>query len=230
MPRSTRAREAPADRPRRPGAPLDALVGWLGERGHHEVDTYAADARRIGWLEARGFTHRRSAFDLARGVDPPPAPAVWPSGVGVARYRPGEDDEAVHALIYVEAAWSEVPGHTERSLAAWQSMITPDYSGWVARREGPPVGWVLGRVFADGRGWVEQLAVARSARGLGIGRALMSHSLGELLARGATSLATGVQAENEHALGLYRDLGFVVEREWRVYARPNRRSAASSTA
>jgi len=99
-------------------------------------------------------------------------------------------------------------------------MITPDYRGWVARRDGRPVGWVVGRLFSDGRGWVEQLAVARSARGLGLGRALLLHSLAELCSRGATSLATGVQAENERAIGLYRDVGFEVEREWRVYARP----------
>jgi ribosomal protein S18 acetylase RimI-like enzyme len=73
-------------------------------------------------------------------------------------------------------------------------------------------------VFQDGRGWVEQLAVARSARGLGLGRALLLHSLAELCSQGATSLATGVQAENENAIGLYRDVGFEVDREWRVYA------------
>lgn len=206
--------------PRDPEPALEALVAWLGERGHHQVDTYAADARRIAWLDAHGFTHRRSAFDLIRGIDPPPASAIWPSAVAIARYRPGEDDHAVHALIYVDAAWAEVPGHTRRSLEAWRSLITPDYSGWVARRDGRAIGWVAARVFDDGRGWVEQLAVARSARGLGVGRALLLHSLAELLSRGATSLATGVQADNEKALGLYRDIGFAVEREWRVYARP----------
>jgi ribosomal protein S18 acetylase RimI-like enzyme len=101
-------------------------------------------------------------------------------------------------------------------------MITRDYSGWVARRDGRAIGWVAGRMFDDGRGWVEQLAVARSARRVGLGRALMLHSLAELLSRGASSLATGVQAENDKALGLYRDIGFAVEREWRVYARPPR--------
>ena len=203
-----------------PGLALEALVAWLGERGHHEVETYADDALRIAWLEARGFSHRRSFFDLQRGIEPPPAPAVWPSAITIARYRPGEDDDAVHALIYVDAAWGEVPGHTQRSLEAWRSMITPDYSGWVARRDGRAIGWVAGRVFDDARGWVEQLAVARSARGLGLGRALLLHSLAELRSRGASSFATGTQAENEKALGLYRDVGFAVEREWRVYARP----------
>ena len=203
-----------------PGPALEALAAWLGERGHHEVDTYAGDARRIVWLEAHGFTYRRSSFDLQRGIDPPLAPAVWPSGFAIARYRPGEDDDAVHALVYVDAAWEQVPGHTQLSLEAWRSTLTPDYSGWVARRDGCPAGWIVGRVFRDGRGWIEQLAVARSARGLGLGRALLLHSLAELRSRGATSLALGVQAQNENAIGLYRDIGFEVAREWRVYARP----------
>src|SRR5919108_165597 len=142
--------------------------------------------------------------------------AAWSGAPAVS----GEEDEAVHGLTYVDAAWAEVPGHTQRSLEAWRSTLTPDYSGWVARRDGRPVGWVVGRVFSDGRGWIQQLAVARSARGLGLGRALLLHSLAELRSRGATSLALGVQAENEKAIGLYRDIGFQVTREWRVYARP----------
>ena len=202
-----------------PEPALEALVAWLGERGHHSVDSYARDARLIAWLEANGFTHRRSAFDLHRGIDPPLAPAVWPSGVAVARYQPGQDDAAVHALIYVDAAWDEVPGHTSRSLEAWRATLTPEYSGWVARRDERPVGWVAARVFDYGRGWVEQLAVARSARGLDLGRALLLHSLAELCSRGATSLATGAQGENAKAIALYRDVGFEVDREWRVYSR-----------
>jgi ribosomal protein S18 acetylase RimI-like enzyme len=203
-----------------PGPALEAVAAWLGERGHHQVDTYAGDARRIAWLEAHGFAYRRSTFDLQRGIDPPLAPAVWPSAIAIAPYRPGEDDDAVHALIYVDAAWGEVPGHTDQSLEAWRSMLTPDYRGWVARRDGRPVGWVIGRVFSDGRGWIQLLAVARSARGLGLGRALLLHSLAELRARGATSFALGVEAEDENAIGLYRNIGFEVTREWRVYARP----------
>ena len=199
---------------------FEALVAWLGERGHHELDSYGRDSRRIAWLEANGFTHRRSFFDLQGGIETPLAPAVWPTGVAIARYRPGEEDEAVHALIYVEAAWAEVPGHTQRSLDAWRSTLTPEWRGWVARRDGRPVGWVAGRVFERRARRVEQLAVARCARGLGLGRALLLHSLAELQERGATSLALGVQGENENAIGLYRDVGFEVEREWRVYSRP----------
>jgi ribosomal protein S18 acetylase RimI-like enzyme len=200
------------------GPALEALVAWLAHRGHREVDTYAANAPRIAWLQAHGFTCRHAVFDLTRGVDPPPAPAAWPAGVGVAPYDPADDAAAVHRLIYVDAAWGDVPGHTVQSLESWRSQLA-GYGGWVARRHGRPVGWVAARVFEDGRGWVEQLAVARGERGAGLGRALLLHALAELRARGATSLALGVQGENDRAIGLYRDAGFTVEREWRVYAR-----------
>jgi ribosomal protein S18 acetylase RimI-like enzyme len=203
-----------------PRPALAALVAWLGERGHHEVDAYARDARRIAWLEANGLTFRRSAFDLRRGVDPPVVPPAWPTAVAVARYQPGEDADAVHRLIYVDAAWGEVPGHHERSLEAWRSIFK-DCRGWVARRDERPVGWVAGRVFSDGRGWVEQIAVARSARRLGLGRALLLHSLADLGSHGATSFALGVNGDNETAIGLYRAVGFEVEREWRVYSSPS---------
>jgi ribosomal protein S18 acetylase RimI-like enzyme len=201
-----------------PGDALEALVPWLAEHGRHEVDSYAGDVRRIAWLEANGFTYERSGFDLHRGIDPPPASPIWPDGVAVARYRRGEDDEAVHALVYVDAAWGEVPGHHERPLDSWRSALKPKSRGWVARRYGRPVGWIVGRVFSDGRGWVDQIAVARSARGVGLGRALLLHSLADLRSAGATSLALGVQGPNESAIRLYRGAGFEIEREWRSYS------------
>ena len=62
--------------------------------------------------------------------------------------------------------------------------------------------------------------VHRACQRCEFGRALLLHSLAELRSQGATSLALGVQAENENAIGLYRDIGFEVARDWRVYARP----------
>jgi ribosomal protein S18 acetylase RimI-like enzyme len=203
--------------PEDPAPALEALVAWLDAHGHHEVETYAGDTERISWLQTHGFTYLRSSFDLQRGIDVPLAPAAWPDGVTIAPYRRGDDDAAVHALIYVDAAWGEVPGHTQRSLAAWRAMMTPEQRGWIARGGDQPLGWVVGRVFDDGRGWIQQLAVARSARRRGLGRALLLHSLADLRPAGATSYALGVQADNEHAVQLYRDIGFEVTHEWRVY-------------
>jgi hypothetical protein len=63
---------------------------------------------------------------LARSDSAGPVPAsAFPDGVDVARYRPGDDDEAVHRPIYVDAAWAAVPGHAERDLDAWREMQRP---------------------------------------------------------------------------------------------------------
>jgi ribosomal protein S18 acetylase RimI-like enzyme len=201
------------------GQALEALVAWLEPRSNGEVPAYVRDTPRIAWLEASGRAFVRGVHDLVRPAQPPPPPPAWPDGVAVARFRLGVDDEGVHALVYDDAAWAEVSGHTHRSLQAWLQVIHPD-GAWVASRDGRAIGWVCGQVFPDGRGWIEQIAVARADRRIGVGRALLLQVLADLRRHGATSFALGVQGGNDEAIALYRDVGFAVEREWRLYARP----------
>jgi ribosomal protein S18 acetylase RimI-like enzyme len=208
-----------------PARVLPELVAWIDERGGaHELDAYAQDTKRQAWFEANGFPYKRSLYDLVRGADAPElAAAAWPDGVRVSRYVPNQEDAAIHALIYREAAWAEVAGHHERDLESWWATQTPEHRSWIARRaaDGAPVGWISGIAYPDGRGWISQIAVARADRGRGLGRALLLHSGADLLAHGATSLALGVQAANINALALYRSAGFDVAREWRYHGRPD---------
>ena len=89
---------------------------------------------------------------------------------------------------------------------------------FLARRDGRPVGWVAGRLLDSGRGYISTLAVATDERGRGLGRALLLHAFADLEAAGARGLTLDVEAENDTALGLYRSVDLVVEREWRIYA------------
>src|SRR5687768_15884998 len=89
--------------PARTDALADALLPWLYERADKaELMTYAGDTARVRAFERHGLRHRRSSFSLARphSAGPLPAPA-FPDGIAVAPYRLGDDDEAVHRLIYV---------------------------------------------------------------------------------------------------------------------------------
>ncbi len=200
---------------------VDVLVPWLRERGRVEVMTFAADHERVAALERNGLRHDRSSFTLARPAEAPALPpAVWPSGVEVAPYTLGDDDRAVHRLIYVDAAWASVPGHHDRDLEEWRVIARKGLRAFLARRCGEPVGWVAARLLDSGRGYLSVLAVARAERGAGLGRALLLHGCGDLLAAGARGIALDVVAANEAALGLYESVGFAVEREWRVYADP----------
>ena len=206
--------------PARTDAAADELLPWLLEqRDRVELMTFASDGARVAAFERHGLNHRRSSFSLVRpdSAGPLPAGAV-PAGIDVAPYRLGAADEAVHRLIYVDAAWASVPGHAERDLRAWREMAGRAATTLLARRGGRPAGWVAGRLLASGRGWVDTLAVARSERRRGLGRALLLRALSDLQRAGARGLGLDVEAENEGALGLYRSVGLEVEREWRTYA------------
>jgi ribosomal protein S18 acetylase RimI-like enzyme len=198
----------------------DKLLPWLLEqRDVVELVTFAADTARVAAFERHGLRQRRSSFRLARpdSAGPLPAPA-FPDGVEVAPYHLGDADEAVHRLMYVEAAWASVPGHAERDLDGWRAAVSRCGSAFLAHRDGRPVGWVAGRLLASGRGYVDTLAVATSERRLGLGRALLLHALTDLKSAGARGLTLAVEAANETALGLYRSVDLEIEREWRVYA------------
>jgi ribosomal protein S18 acetylase RimI-like enzyme len=206
--------------PARTDALADALVPWLREqRDIPALMTFAADAARVAAFERHGLRHRRSSFSMARPDSAGPVPAaVFPEGVHVAPYRLGDADEAVHRLVYIDAAWASVPGHAERDLDSWRDKERPCHSMFLARRDGRPVGWVAGRLLDSGRGHVSTLAVATDERGRGLGRALLLYAFADLRAAGARGLTLGVEAENATALGLYRSVDLEVEREWRIYA------------
>lgn len=202
-----------------PEPPFAPVFGWVFDRGATHIELQPADTARIAWLDAHGGTHSRSVFDLTmRGADPVGTP-VWPDGVSLRPYVRGDDDELVHHLVYVDARFAAVPGHPDRPLEMWRQMYTAEnFRGWIAHRDGRPVGWVMGRVQDDGIGWVHQLAVAVDERGHGLGRTLLLHSFADLRADGAIDLGLTVQAANDRAIGLYRSVGLQVQKEWLVYA------------
>jgi hypothetical protein len=148
----------------------DELLPWLhGQRTVVELMTFAGDLARVTAFERHGLRLRRSAFSMVRSDTARPVPAaVFPDGVEVARYGLGDGDEAVHRLIYVDAAWASVPGHGERDLEAWRKKERQCRSMFLACRGGRPAGWVAGRVLDGGRGYITTLAVAASERGRGL--------------------------------------------------------------
>jgi ribosomal protein S18 acetylase RimI-like enzyme len=198
----------------------DELLPWLRERCDVvRLMTFAGDIARVAAFERHGLRHLRSSFLMARADSVGPLPAaVFPEEVKVAAYRFGDDDQAVHRLVYVDAAWASVPGHAERDVDQWLDSVRRCRSVFLARRKGRPVGWVAGRVLASGRGYVEMLAVATGERHRGLGRALLLHAFADLQLAGGRDLTLEAQAANAAALGLYRSVGLQVEREWQMYA------------
>src|SRR5438270_9192461 len=57
----------------------------------------------------------------------PPSPPLFPYTT-LFRSRLGDADEAVHRLIYVDAAWGSVEGHAVRDLDAWREMRSEEHT------------------------------------------------------------------------------------------------------
>ena len=197
----------------------DEMLPWLlRQRPAVALLTFASDTARVMAFERHGLRHLRSSFSLARPNSAGPLPrAECPAGVEVARYEWGRADESVHRLIYVDADWASVPGHTERDLEAWLGKERSCHSVFLASRDRRPVGWVAGRILERGRGYIATVAVARPERGQGLGRALLLYGFADLQSVGAREIALDVEASNAAALGLYRSVGLEIEREWRTY-------------
>lgn len=204
---------------------LDDAVSWFEASGARSVESLARDTELEQVLQARGWIYQHSSFELLRMVsqDWALAPPNWPQGVHITAMRPG-DPPAVHDLIYRRARWADVPGHHERDLDQWQRIFVDDHppEQQVLAWDGDLlVGSAIGKAFSDGTGWVAQLAVAQDRQGCGLGRALLTQALLRRIESGAARLGLGVSADNPQALGLYQDVGLLVDREWRTYARPD---------
>jgi ribosomal protein S18 acetylase RimI-like enzyme len=207
-----------------PLAVLAELLSWLEQLPAPELGVLSCDVALLDTLQERGWRHERSSFELFRDVsnDWQPAQPDWPDDVEV-RAPQEEDLPDVHRLLYVDARWADVPGHHERPYEEWRRLFlagVPLDLQVVALRNRRPVGVALNRVFADGTGWVSQLAVARDDRGRGLGRALLLESLQRLRTAGAAVLGLDVQGSNDTALGLYLSVGLQVRREFRHFVPP----------
>jgi len=67
-------------------------------------------------------------------------------------------------------------------------------------------------------GWIRQLSVLPSHRGMGIGTSLLRETLGAFYARGVRRVRLGVDANNKSgAVNLYKRVGMHVACEYRWY-------------
>jgi mycothiol synthase len=155
--------------------------------------------REAGYQPAQHYFRLRA--DLAEV--PPPA------GVPLRAFEPA-DEATVHALI--QEAFAEIEGYTPQTLEQWRAKGVAkaghEPALWlVAHDEQGVVGAALGERWDDGAGYVAELAVARRARGRGLGRALLLGLFEAFRDAGLTHADLSVHGRNRGALALYESVG-----------------------
>jgi len=138
-----------------------------------------------------------------------------PNAVAIALERP--DQPAIAAMLadldhYLTALYPPEANH----ILDIEALLKPDIRFFVARRESVPVGCGALRLEED-YGEIKRMFVAPSARGLGLGKALL-HAI-EVHARGMgidlLRLETGVR--QPEAIGLYIAAGYAETAEFGDY-------------
>ncbi|HEY7594525.1 MAG TPA: GNAT family N-acetyltransferase [Actinophytocola sp.] len=135
------------------------------------------------------------------------------------------DVDAVVGLVYELAEYERAPAECHLTAAQLHEALfgpSPALFGHVAEVDGEVVGcalWFLN--FSTWRGvhgiYLEDLYVRPTARGGGLGKALLTALAEECVARGYSRLEWWVLDWNEPAIGFYKALGAVAMDEWTVY-------------
>jgi mycothiol synthase len=224
-----------------PDGVVDHLIGWAADRARRAIElappgarvaftqgAFEADIRANERLLAAGLAPIRTFLRMQIELHDPPQAPVWPEGISVRTFVPGEDDEpALHVARDVFSDhWGHVETPFEDDLAEWRTWIYEDEDFdtdlWFLGTDGEaivgfcqcyPVGGDDPRV-----GLIDELGVVRSHRQRGLATALLLHAFGALYERGRTIVELGVDADSlTGATRLYEKVGMRLTRRTNLY-------------
>jgi mycothiol synthase len=201
---------------------VTTLIEGAGGRGlrlwaHGDLPAAAALARSAGFTRVRALWQMR--MPLA-GPGPAVSSPVFPAGVTVRAFRPGEDEEdwlAVNRRAF--AHHPEQGSWTRQDLELREAEPWFDPAGFfLAERDGRVIGFHWTKVHpAEGDappiGEVYVVGVDPGQQGGGLGRALTLAGIAHLRDRGLGQVMLYVDEDNTPAVRMYTNLGF---RRWRV--------------
>ncbi|WP_328582979.1 mycothiol synthase [Streptomyces sp. NBC_00370] len=197
----------------------NALMAASGKRMRVWAHGGKSAARHLA--QVLGLTMFRELRQLRRPLSPLEiAEPVWPAGVTVRTFVPGQDDAAwlaVNAAAF--AHHPEQGGMTQRDLddrkaEPWfdpKGFFLAERAGSDSGTDGPAelLGFHWTKVHAEEQlGEVYVVGIRPDAQGGGLGKALTAIGLRHLAAEGLPTAMLYVDADNIAALTVYERLGF----------------------
>ncbi|MFF3399176.1 mycothiol synthase [Streptomyces sp. NPDC002659] len=187
-----------------------ALLGASGKRLRVWAHGGKSAARHLA--QVLGLTLFRELRQLRRPLGPLDIPEpVFPAGVTVRTFVPGQDDAAWLALNAAAFAHHPEQGSlTQRDLDDRKAEPWFDPKGFfLAERGGELIGFHWTKVHAEEHlGEVYVVGIRPDAQGGGLGKALTAIGLRHLAAQGLPTAMLYVDADNAAALTVYERLGF----------------------
>jgi len=211
------------------GEPTPELLAWVEsrvrERGFVRALAGAWDGHAAAkeLFERAGYRLVRHSWRMRIRLDDVTEEPVWPDGVTVRPFRPG--DERVFYDVQQEAFadhWEHDEPDPYDEWAHWllQPPAFQPELWFLAEADGEPAGVEINheRPEVPGLGWIGILGVRRPWRRRGLGRALLLHAFREFRARGFTQAGLGVDAASlTGATRLYESVGMRVTAHFDFY-------------
>ena len=212
----------------------------IGRALHDEVSVYARtqtavaqvkDVAISAWeplepatalAERLGYAHDRWFWLMQRPRGAAVAAPAWPAGVTVRAFDGSEAMLADWNVAYNDSFaehYRFVPSPMEHVRRLPRKPGFRADGLLLAYRDGRVAGFCRNELFAA-RGEIGTLGTVHTARGIGLGRALLRWGVGWLERESALPVTLLVDGENEGALALYRSEGFEVTRTRRIWAQP----------
>jgi len=195
-------------------AAADAKLTAIRERDHlHELNLSAwqPNPAAEGFAARHGFRHVRNFWRMERPHGPVRKPQ-WPPGIVMRTYdgseRAIQDFSVAYNLSFASHYHYVRSSLEDTRIITTQRHFRPDGLA-LAYRGDECVGFCRNARYGD-PGEVALIGTVPTARGIGLGRALLRWGVGWLQDDFANPVYLMVDGENESALRLYRSEGFQV--------------------
>ena len=191
-----------------------------GRRVFMGLGIYANEQTAVALLENEGFHPLRHFWRMEIELTAAPPLPEWPSGLQVRNFIPGQDERSVYEAV--DEAFQDHWGHVPTDYGSWLARLAGRENFdpglcFLALQDGQIVGCALCSYRAE-TGWVNQLAVRRPWRRMGLGLALLNQAFGEFYKRGTTTVGLGVDARSlTGATRLYERAGMHMVNEIVAY-------------
>lgn len=208
------------------------LYPWLVDAVSRRVAEHAAvsgravahvynsepNARRAAALTGAGYAIVR----VFRRMEAP----IAPEGAAPAdpRVRPVTPDDLPKVWEVQQASFADHFDFVRAEYDAWRRAFVETESyrpdlWWLAEEGGEVTGILIGQAH-ETNGWVKTLGVLPSARGRGVGSALLRTAFARFAELGFGSVALGVDSDNATgAMALYERVGMTATRRYDLYER-----------
>ncbi len=204
------------------GSLYDALLARLEQRapdlGERSLSAWEPCPEAERFAAARGFARARHFWKMERARDGVGAPH-WPDGVTLRGFD-GSDAMLAEWNDVYNASFASHDHHVPSTIEICRAFVgRPEYD-----RSELQLAYLGSRVAGFYRtdvriAEVSLLGVAPDFQGRGLGRALLRHAAGRIVARSPRAVTLAVAGSNADALRLYRSEGFAVARTLTVFSR-----------